>query len=118
MAKNFVFEGDHIPYTAAADVASGAAVVIGTLLGVSLTDVASGASGEAAVEGVWELPKLSTAVITAGASLIWDISAGQFIVAAPATGDLLGAATAIAAAGNGTTTVRARLNPGNATVSA
>jgi len=117
MAKNYRSPGEHITYTAAADVVSGQAVVIGTLLGVSLTDVATGATGEAAIEGVWELPKLSTAVITAGAALIWDISAGQFIIAAPAAGDLLAAATAIAAAGNGTATVFAKLNPGNATVS-
>lgn len=118
MAKNYHSPGEHITFTAAADVASGQAVVIGTLLGVSLTAVAAGASGEAAVTEVWELPKLATAVITAGASLTWDVSAGQFIVGAPGTGDLIGAATAIEAAGNGTTVVKACLNRGHATVSA
>lgn len=112
MAKNFVFPGEHIPFTAAADADSGEAVVIGSLLGVSLTAVLNGGAGQAAIEGVWELPKLSTAVIAAGARLTWDISAGEFIVASAATGDIENCAVAIAAAGNGVTTVRAKLTPG------
>jgi predicted RecA/RadA family phage recombinase len=118
MAKNYHSPGEHITFTATGAIASGQAVVIGTLLGVSLTALANGGSGEAAIEGVWELPKLPGAVITPGAALTWDVSAGQFIIAAPAAGDLLGAATAIAGAGNGVATVLAKLNPGNATVSA
>lgn len=118
MANNFKRPGEHITYTAGADIASGQAFAIGVLLAVSLGAVANGASGEAAIEGVWELPKLSTAVIGAGASLIWDISAGEFIVAAPGTGDLLTCAVAVEAAGNGTTTVLAKLTPNTGSISA
>ena len=118
MAKNFIKPGDHLTYTAGADTASGAGVLLGTVLGVSLTAVGNGASGEAAVEGVWEMPKLSTAVIAAWARPTWDVSAGEFIVALPATGDLLNGAIAVEAAGNGTTTVKVRLLPGAGSLSA
>lgn len=118
MANNYVNPGEHITFTAGADVASGQAVVIGSLLGVSLTAVANGATGEAAIEGVWGLPCASAAVITRGAKLIWDVSAGEFILTGAAEGDLVGCATAVAAAGNGVTKVWAKLTPGTATIQA
>ena len=116
MAKNYIKPGEHIPFTAGANVASGAAVVIGTVLGVSLVALASGSTGEAGIEGVWELPKLSSAVIAAGARLTWSVSDSQFIVSGAATGDLENCAVAIAAAGNGVTTVLAKLSPGVGTL--
>jgi predicted RecA/RadA family phage recombinase len=112
MAKNYIKPGDHQTFTAAADTASGAGVLLGTLLGVSLTTVASGANGEAGLTGVWELPKLSTAVIAAWDRPSWDVSAGQFIATGEAAGDLLGGAVAVEAAGSGTTTVKVMLRPG------
>lgn len=118
MARNYVNPGEHITFTAGADVASGAGVVIGVMLGVALGAVANGETGTAAIEGAWDLPKLGTAVITEGAALIWDVSAGQFIVASAATGDLANCAVALEAAGNGTTTVRAKLTPGTGSMSA
>ncbi len=118
MAKNYIKPGEHMSFTAGANVASGQAVVIGTLLGVALCAVLNGEKGEAAIEGVWELPKLSTAVITQGARLTWDVSAGEFIVASAAVGDLENCAVAETAAGNGVATVRARLCPGAGTVKA
>lgn len=118
MAQNFVFPGDRIPFVAAGTVASGGGVLIGSLMGVSLTAVTNGVSGTAAIEGVWELPKLSTAVITAGARLTWDVSAGEFIIASAATGDLENCAVAIAGAANGVATVRAKLTPGTGAIKA
>lgn len=112
MANNYVKPGDHLTYTAAADTASGAGVLLGSVLGVSLTTVANGASGEAGIEGVWILPKASAAVINQWARPIWDQSAGEFIASGAATGDLLDGAVAVEAAGSGTTTVRVRLLPG------
>ncbi len=116
MAKNYVKTGERRTFTAAANVASGQAVVLGADLGVALTAVAQGAQGEAALEDVWELPCLAGADIAANDRLIWDISAGQFIKASPASGDLLNCATADAPAGTGVTTVRARLTPGAGTI--
>jgi predicted RecA/RadA family phage recombinase len=71
MAKNYVQEGKVIPFTAAADVVSGQVVVVGTLAGVSLTDVAQGAIGQLAISGVWDIPA-ATAAITQWAPVYWD----------------------------------------------
>lgn len=116
MAKNYVQPGERITFTAAGAVTSGQGVVIGALLGVSLNTLATGEQGEAAIEEVWELPCASAAAITAGAKLIWDVSAGEFILSGAAAGDLVGCAVAIAAAGSGVTTVLAKLTPGVATI--
>lgn len=118
MAKNFIKPGDHLTFTAGATTASGAGVMLGALLGVSLTAVANGANGEAAVEGVWELPKASAAVIAAWARPIWDVSAGEFIASGAATGDLLNGVVAVEAAGSGATKVKVRLLPGAGSLSA
>ena len=71
MAKNFVMEGKVIPFTAGADIVSGQVVVVGTLAGVSLTDVAHGGVGQLAVSGVWDVPA-ATAEITQWATVYWD----------------------------------------------
>lgn len=118
MARNYVNEGNTLNYTAAADTNSGDGVALGSVLGVSLETVKNGATGVAAIVGTFELPKLSTAVITQGEMLIWDIDANKFIVASAATGDLLNCAVATEAAGNGALTVRARLCPGSGSISA
>ncbi len=89
---------------------------MGHTLGIALTDIASGALGAVAVEGVYELPKVSTAVFSIGEKLLYDDSATAFddssAVAAP--GDLLGAAIAMQAGQDGQTTCLAKLTPGNA----
>ena len=118
MAKNFIKPGDHLTFTAGAATASGAGVLLGTVLGVSLTAVANGASGEAAVEGVWELPKTAGAAINAWSRPIWDVSAGAFIAATPATGDLLNGVVAVETAASAATTVKVRLCPGAGSLSA
>lgn len=103
---------------------SGVPVIVGILLAIPVATLASGEIGAAVIDhgpetpGVFELPKLSTAVIAAGALLHWDVSAGEFIVAATATGDLENCAVAVEAAGNGTTTVKAKLLPGRGAVKA
>lgn len=116
MARNYRYEGDHIPFTAAAAVASGDGVVFGNSLCVALGDIANGDTGQVATEGVWTLPKLSTDVVSAGDVLTWDVSAGEFILAGAATGDLEGCAVATEAAGNGALTVSAKLVFGHATI--
>ncbi|MFC6349806.1 DUF2190 family protein [Stenotrophomonas sp. CW117] len=118
MAKNYKFPGSVIDITAAATLTSGQAAVVGTLLAVALVDIANGSKGSAQIDGVFELPKLSTAVVANGAKLHWDVSAGEFIVAATAAGDLENCAIAVAAAGNGATTVLAKLTPGSGALKA
>ena len=113
MAKNYIKPGEHLPFTAGADVASGGVVVLGTLVAVALTSVASGSTGEAGVEGVWELPKATGAAINAWTKPSYDISAGNFAVAgSEAAGDVIGGVIAVETAGSSATTVKVRLLPG------
>lgn len=116
--KNAINSGSSIVFTAGTDVASGAAIVVGTLLAVAVAAVANGKKGVGEIEGAFELPKLSTAVVAQGVRLTWDVSDGKFIVAAAVAGDLENCAVAIDAAGNGVTTVRAKLCPGAGTIKA
>lgn len=71
MAKNFIQEGRIIPFTASGNVVSGQVVVVGSLVGVSMADVANGEAGQVAVEGVFDVPA-ATAEITVGAPVYWD----------------------------------------------
>ena len=106
---NYVQKGEVIDFVAAADVVSGQVVAIGNILGVACAAVANGATGKAAIRGVFTVPKVSAAVIANGESLTWDVSAAAFDVnaATPATGDITGApAVAFEAAGNGVTSMK------------
>lgn len=109
MASNYVQCGDVINWTnGGSAVSSGDVVVIGQILGVALVDIANGATGAVAIEGVYTVPKVSGAVIAQGESLSWDVSAVGFDdnAASPATGDVTGApAVAAEAAGNGVTSI-------------
>jgi predicted RecA/RadA family phage recombinase len=122
MTTKFVARGDVMNFIAAGAVASGAVVVMGHTLGVALK--AAAASGDVipvAIEGVFELPKVSAAVFVVGEKLIFDISAasgaGEFddSLATPAAGDLTGAAIAMRLGANGETTCLVKLTPGNVT---
>ncbi|UXY13861.1 DUF2190 family protein [Chitiniphilus purpureus] len=114
MARNFKQTGDVLDWVnlTGAAVTSNSVVKAGATLGVALVDIAPGAVGAVRIQGVFELPKVTTAVIAQGDPVLWDVSAGKFDAktAAPATGDVSGAAAmAFAAAGNGATTVLIRL---------
>jgi predicted RecA/RadA family phage recombinase len=111
MAVNFVQNGETMQFTAGAAYSSGDVVVIGNQIGVAMSDVASGDAGVAALTGVWSLPKVSGAVITAGQKVLWDVSAGAFddSLATPATGDVSGCCIAWESAGNGVTSVAVKI---------
>lgn len=117
MTKKYVARGDVADYTAGANIVSGDVVVTGHTIGVAVTDIANGAVGALAIEGVYELPKVSGAVFSVGEKLIWDVSAAAFddSLATPASGDITGGAIAMKAGLNGETTCWAKLTPGNAT---
>ena len=107
-------EGDIVTVTAAANMASGDGVLTGGIFGVAAADAVAGEEVEIATVGVYELPKLSTAVIAQGDRVAWNSSTGKVVV--PATGMYpIGVATV--AAGNGISTVKVRLD-GIATVAA
>lgn len=119
MTTKYVQAGDVVNYTAGGAVAAGAVVELKHTLGVAL--LAAAASGDVipvAVEGCFTVPKVSAAVWVQGEKLIWDTSAGAFddSAATPATGDITGAAIAMAAGGNGETTAVVKFTPGNATL--
>jgi len=114
MAKNFIAEGDELPWTngTASAVVSGQVVRVGQVLGVAAVDIAVGSTGIVHTCGVFTVPKVTTAVIAQGAALLWDASAAKFDVgtATPATGDVSLAAFAWEAAGNGATTIKAHFD--------
>ena len=120
MTSKFVARGDVIDYSnAGAAIASGAVVELKHNLGVALADIAATTGlGAVAIEGVFELPKVSAAVFVQGEKLIWDTSAGAFddSAALPAAGDITGAGIAMRAGANGETTCLVKLTPGNATL--
>lgn len=114
MASNFVQPGDVIDWTngTGGTKTAGSVIAIGQMLGVALVDIANGATGSVAIRGVFTVPKVSAAVIAAGESLVYDISAntntGAFDdnAATPATGDISGPpAVAVEAAGAGVTSI-------------
>lgn len=121
LSTNYIQDGDVIQYTAGATHAAGDVIKMGGTLGVALVDLVSGQTGSVAIQGVFELPKVTGAVIAQGESLVWDVSAGKFDdnLATPASGDVSGAsAIAWEAAGNGVTTLAVRLTGVAGTVTA
>lgn len=112
MATNYIQPGNVIDITAGATLTSGTPVLVGVLLCIPLTDIANAAVGSAQIEGVWNLPVATATVVAAGDVLTWDISAGEFIKGAGATGDCVGCAVAITAAASGVTQLAAKLCPG------
>lgn len=113
MAGNHVQPGKVLDYTntTGSTIPSGAVVAFGNSLGVALKDIPHTATGSVAVDGVFAVPKVPGAVIKAGESLTWDVSAGAFDdnLATPAAGDITGAAAmAFQDAGNGATTLNVK----------
>lgn len=115
--KNKVSNGKTLPWTnsTGATVAGGTVVRAGNILGVLVSDTANGADGTLDLEGVFTAPKVAGAVFAKGEKLLWDSSAGAFddSAATGGTGDVMGAAVAFAAGGNGETTCTVLLTPGN-----
>ncbi len=96
MATNYVQEGNVLPYTvpSATTITANQVVKMGNTLGVALEGGTAGDVIQVAIQGVFTCPKVAAAVISAGESLVWDVSAGAFDdnAATPATGDVSGAA--------------------------
>lgn len=76
--KNFKQEGKVLSFTAGADYLSGAVVLIGDKIGIVSADVVSGAEGEAALCGVFELTKAASQAWALGDKIYWDISSSHF----------------------------------------
>lgn len=72
MTAKYVQAGKSIEITAAANVSAGDVVVIGGFVGVAPYDITSGGKGTVDIEGVFEFPKESALVISAGADVFWN----------------------------------------------
>lgn len=106
--KNYIQSGELVEATApTGGVTSGDGVLIGNLFGVAGGTAAEGYAFTLATKGVYELPKLNTAVLAAGGRVSWDAANSR--CDAPGAGKApIG--VAVEAAGNGTTTVKVRLD--------
>jgi predicted RecA/RadA family phage recombinase len=102
--KNFVQPGNTLDLIAPAALTSGQPVLIGSIFGVAVTDAASGDTVAVDIEGVFELAKVTTDAIAAGDKLYWDSAAAK-LTKTPGTGSKPLVGFAVAAAGNGVTTV-------------
>jgi len=99
MAKNYIQEGDVLPYTAGATaIVSGAVVLMGKRIGISLADIPALGAGSVTVTGVWAVAKLGTDVVGQGDLLYWD-AANSRLTATAAGNTLAGFAAAPAGAG-------------------
>lgn len=105
---NFVHDGGAVDYTPAADVAAGAVVVQGELVGVAKLAISANKLGSLAVVGVFDFPKATGVgtAISAGANCYWNAAAQQ--ATTTATGNKL-IGKCVRAAVDADTTVRIRM---------
>ncbi|WP_412506152.1 DUF2190 family protein [Roseovarius sp. SYSU LYC5161] len=108
MAKNYIRAGQTITATSGSSISSGDIIVLGSLVGITMTDAESGEEHEVAIEGVWEVPKVSAQAWTQGAAIYWDSSAYKATTASSGNTKMGYAAEA---AGNPSATGRVKLWP-------
>jgi predicted RecA/RadA family phage recombinase len=106
--KTQVQEGIALTLVAPYAVASGAMFKVGSILAVAQAAAANAATVVGVTEGVFTLAKLSTDVVTQGATLYWDDTNKRLTLTSAGNTK---AGYAIAAAGNGVATVDCRLVP-------
>lgn len=105
--RNYVQKGDTLTLAAPAALTSGEGFVVGSIFAIAKHAAANGASVEAAVTGVFDLPALATDVNAVGEKLYWDNTNKR--VTETATGNTL-IGVAVAAKASGATIARVRLN--------
>jgi predicted RecA/RadA family phage recombinase len=110
----YVQDDETIDHTPGSEVAAGAVVVQGTLVGVARTPIPANTLGSLAVEGVFDVVKAAVA-FTGGAAVYWDAD-GNPVGGTPGSGAATTEATgnvfmgfAVAAAGQTVGTVRVSL---------
>lgn len=106
--RNYLQAGATVTVTAPANVSSGDVVVVGALVGVAAFDASQNEEVEITTEGVFTLPKKSTDVVAVGNLLYWDAT-NHYLTLTAGTGSKPLAGAALAAAGNGITTVNVKL---------
>ena len=107
--KNYIQDGDTLDLAAPYAVSSGGGALVGATFGVAVTDLASGAVGAFATEGVYTLPKATGASTggNQGALAYWD-NTNKNITAASSNNTKIGVFALTCA--NADTTARVRLN--------
>jgi len=106
--KNFVQMGAMLALAAPYAVTSGQGALVGSLFGVASVDLADGATGEFATEGVFDLTKVGSQAWTVGAKIYWD-NTNRRCTTVSIDNTLIGVATAAVASGAGDTIGRVRL---------
>lgn len=100
MATNYVADGNVLKHTAGADISSGDLVVMNTIAGVAVTDIANGEVGSVQISGIFTLAKASGAV-NQGAKVYWN-SSNSNVTTTVSGNTLIGVAAAGAASGDAT----------------
>ena len=100
--------GDIIDYTPSGNVSAGDIVVAVNLIGQVVADVLADQKGALRIEGVINVPKLSTDVVAIGTVVYWDAGNSRATTTA-STHKLLG--KAVEAAGSGVADVDVKLCP-------
>jgi len=109
MAKNLKSYGEVMDVTLTGSVTSGDVMIVGALAAIALSTGDSGDTIAASIEGVFEVAKLSTDDVGQGDQLYWDSGNSQATLS-DGTGANPALGKAFVAAGNGETTVQAKLN--------
>jgi len=102
--NNQISKGKSIEITAGGNIASGAPVKVGVLVGIAANKYVSGDTAVIWLEGTFLVPKTAAQAWTAGALLYWDNTAGSFTTTASGN-TLSGYANADAASADTTGTV-------------
>ena len=106
--KTFIQNGDVITVTApTSGTTSNDGIIVGSLFGIATCNALASESVEIATTGVFDLNKDAATVMSQGDRVAWDDTARE--IALPGVG-LYPVGVAVAAAGNGTTVVRVRLD--------
>lgn len=95
--RNYRSTGETLQYAASGAVSAGDLVIIGSIVGVAMSDIAANTTGTVAVEGVFDLVKADTAnAYTQGTPLYWDATNTKLTTTA-STNTRVGIAAAAAA---------------------
>ena len=106
--KNYLQNGHIVRVTTpAGGIASGDALIVGSIFGIAAYSSAEGDPVELSTTGVLQLPKASAAALSVGARVARDNTAKE--VTTPAAGRF-SIGVAMGAAGNGVTSVAVRLD--------
>jgi predicted RecA/RadA family phage recombinase len=104
--KNFIANGKVLEVTATAAITSGAAILVGDIVGVPIISAAIGEKASVSIEGVYELPK-ATGAIAQGKKVYWIVATSNFTGTA---GSNVLAGIAYEAAASADTTVKVALS--------